>query len=261
MRRVFLLWIRKMSNRLAIIGGSVLPRLKDFEIAQELAMDTPFGPLASPLQLGKFANKEIVFLNRHGAIRNTPPHLINYQANIWALKQLSVDKLIGISIVGGIRSDMTPGYFVFPDQLIDYTYGRTNSFFLDDFSVDKHIDFTHPYCHELRNAFIQAAQALHLNYSDDATYGVTQGPRFETVAEINRLERDGCDVVGMTAMPEAILARELDMRYASIAIVGSKAAGRTDGLGITVEAIRSVVEQSLEKMRALLYQVVESLPS
>ena len=247
-----------MDKPIAIIGGSILSQLNHLHVDREFWPETPFGKTASPLKEGEFSGKKIIYLDRHGLDRNTPPHLINYRANMWALKSLGVEQAIGLSIVGGIRSDMTTGHFVFPDQIIDYTYGRPSSCH-KEFDVSQHIDFTHPYDNELRTKFIEAAQALHLNYTDDATYAVTQGPRFETMAEITKLERDGCDVVGMTAMPEALLARELGIHYASIAVVGSKAAGRTDGLGVSIKGIRQVVDERIEDLYQLLEHVIKNV--
>jgi 5'-methylthioinosine phosphorylase len=248
-----------MSNIIAIIGGSALPQLTDFAVDKVYWPETPFGKTSSSFEQGIFSGKEIIFFDRHGLERNTPPHKVNYRANMWALAQAGVTDVIGLSIVGGIRSDMTPGHFVFPNQLVDYTVDRANTCFEDDFNLSRHIDFTYPYTQSLRQSFIEAAQEMHLDYTDDATYAVTQGPRFETMAEVNRLERDGCDIVGMTAMPEALLARELNMRYASIVIVGSKAAGRTDGLSVSIDEIKLVVDASVAKMRNLVSLVVAKL--
>lgn len=243
-------------SKIAIIGGSALPKLAGFEENKRETVETPYGAPSAAILHGRFADCDVYFLDRHGEDRRTAPHKINYKANLWALHSLGVKKILGISIVGGIRADMAPGHFVFPDQLIDYTYGRANSFFDEDFDFDSHIDFTYPYCRQLHECLVESAQSLGLDYSDDATYGVTQGPRFETIAEINRLERDGCDIVGMTAMPEAALARELDIAYASIGIVGTKAAGRSDGLHINISEISSVVEASMEHMYRLLDDVL-----
>jgi 5'-deoxy-5'-methylthioadenosine phosphorylase len=254
-------WLPKMSE-IAILGGSAMPNLRDLNVIREEEVSTPFGAPSALLRIGKFGGKEIIFLDRHGFSLQSgylPPHRINYRANLFALYQAGVKKIIGVSIVGGIRSDMTPGHFVFPDQLIDYTHDRPSTFFEDHFERVHHTDFTYPYCPQLRELFIRSSQQLNLSYSDDATYGVTQGPRFETIAEINRLERDGCDIVGMTAMPEALLARELNMSYASIAVVGDKAAGRSDGLRNRMEEIKDVVDASMEKMRELLKLIVSQL--
>ncbi|MFN7096972.1 MAG: S-methyl-5'-thioinosine phosphorylase [Gammaproteobacteria bacterium] len=243
-------------SKVAILGGSLLPKLYDFQAQEVQLSETPFGFPSSALETGFFAEQEIVYLNRHGHERRIPPHKINYRANMWALKEAGVDVVIGLSVVGGIRSDMVPGHFVFPDQLIDYTYNRPSTCFEDNFDYTKHIDFTYPYCPKLHRLLIEAAQELALDFTDDATYGVTQGPRFETIAEINRMERDGCDIVGMTAMPEALLARELDMRYASIALVAAKAAGRSDGLGVSLNEMKTVIDDCLLQMHQLLLKVV-----
>lgn len=246
-------------SKIAIIGGSALPCLKQMQLLREEQVPTPYGATSSPLSFGRLGDEEIVFLGRHGLARTTPPHKINYRANIWALKEIGVKNIIGISIVGGIRADMTPGHLAFPDQLIDYTYNRPATFYDDDFNFSRHLDFTYPYCRDLHMTLVDAAQELNLDFSDAATYAVTQGPRFETLAEVNRLERDGCDIIGMTAMPEAVLARELDMRYACVAIVGTKAAGRSDGFNVDVEKIREVVNGSMEQMADLLSCVIEKL--
>lgn len=246
-------------NKIAIIGSSALHSLKQMQIHQEELISTPYGETSSHLAYGTFAEKEIIFLNRHGLTRTTPPHKINYRANIWALKQVGVEYIIGMSIVGGIRSDMTPGHFAFPDQLIDYTYNRPTTFYEEDFNFSRHLDFTYPYCRKLHRILVDSAQTLGLDFSDDATYGVLEGPRFETIAEVNRLERDGCDIIGMTAMPEAVLARELDMSYACVAIVGTKAAGRSDGVNVNVDRIREVVNDSMEQMEDLLSCAIQKL--
>jgi len=245
-----------MNKKFAILGGSALPRLEKFEVLEMRTIGTPFGSTSAPILRGMFANNEIFFLDRHGADRKTAPHKINYRANLWALHQLGVEQVIGLSNVGGIRSDMTPGHFAFPDQLIDYTHNRPNSFYEDNFDFSRHIDFSKPFCNKLHQQLVEAAQQLALDFTDDATYGVTQGPRFETIAEINRMERDGCDIVGMTAMPEAALARELKMRYATVAIVASKAAGRSDGLHVDIADIHAVVQRSLGKVHELLACIV-----
>lgn len=248
-----------MKTKLAVLGGSALPQLRFFEIIDSRTIGTPFGSTSAPILRGIFADHEIFFLDRHGAERKTAPHKINYRANIWALHQLGVDTIIGLSNVGGIRSDMTPGYFAFPDQLVDYTHNRANSFYEDNFDFSRHIDFSKPFNVELHQKLVEIAQNLNCDFTDDATYGVTQGPRFETVAEINRMERDGCDIVGMTAMPEAALARELKMRYAIIAIVASKAAGRSDGLHVDINDIHKVVQQSLGQVHEILAHLVTKL--
>ncbi|MBB71973.1 MAG: 5'-methylthioadenosine phosphorylase [Legionellales bacterium] len=248
-------------SKLAVIGGSALPTLRGLEVIDEVVVETPYGEPSAPILRGQLEGREVLFLDRHGRERCTPPHRINYRANVWALHHLGTTHIISGSVVGGIRSDMTAGHFVFPDQLIDYTYGRANTFFEDEFDFSRHVDFTHPYCPDLHRLLVDAAEELGLDYTDDATYGVTQGPRFETIAEVKRLERDGCDVVGMTAMPEAALAQEMGIRYASVAVVGGRAAGRTDGLQADIEAIRQTIEEGMQTMRELLRYVFLNLGS
>ena len=246
-------------SKLAIIGGSAIPQLKSFVVKKQERIETPYGETSAPLLHGVYAGRDIIFLYRHGEGRTTAPHKINYRANIWALKNNQVDNVISLALVGGIRADMTPGHFVFPDQLIDYTHGRPSTFFENDFNISRHLDFNYPYSTALHKVFVNAAQKLNLAYSDDAIYGVVQGPRFETIAEVNRLEKDGCDIIGMTAMPEAVLAAELEMNYASIAIVGTKVAGRSDGVRVDIDEMNRVIDGSMEKMYELLSSVVNSI--
>jgi 5'-methylthioinosine phosphorylase len=246
-------------SKIAIIAGAVLPYLKQMRVLREEHVNTPYGETSSPLMHTTFADQDVIFLDRHGLSRSTAPHKINYRANIWALHALGVSHAIGISIVGGIRADMTPGHFAFPDQLIDYTTNRPSTFYDNDFNFARHIDFTYPYCRELHTTLVDAAQELNLDFSDNATYGVTQGPRFETLAEVNRLERDGCDIIGMTSMPEAVLARELALHYACLAIVGTKAAGRSDGFHVDIGKVRDVVDASMAQMVELLDCVIRRI--
>ena len=172
----------------------------------------------------------VVFLARHGYGHTIAPHDINYRANVWALREAGVKALIACSAVGGIRDDLLPGTLVVPDQIIDYTWGRAVSYFSGEDQPVVHIDFSHPYDATLRRRLIEAAQAVGQPLATDGCYGCTQGPRLETVAEVHRYRRDGCDMLGMTAMPEAALARELDLPYAMLAAVANRAAGLPAGL-------------------------------
>jgi purine nucleoside phosphorylase len=187
-----------------------------------------------------------------------PPHKINYRANLWALHRIGVRQVIAVAAVGGIREDMTPGVLAFPDQLVDYTWGRHCTFFEDNLSHVTHIDFTEPYCGELRTRLIRAARALDIEARESCTYAATQGPRLETAAEIRKLERDGCDLVGMTGMPEAALARELEMRYAACAVVANRAAGKAPG-EITMAEIERNLLVGMNQVKALLEQVTPTL--
>ena len=211
---------------LAIIGGTGLTRLPEFEIIRREKVATPYGDPSADLTFGKLYGQDIVFLARHGEKHAVPPHRINYRANIWALKQSGANGILAVAAVGGIRADMAPGKIAIPGQLIDYTYGRAHTFFEDDLDHVIHIDFTQPYSPQLREKLLNAAAVAGLSVIDGGVYGCTQGPRLETPAEITRMERDGCDLVGMTGMPEAALAREAGMDYACCAVVANWAAGR-----------------------------------
>jgi len=197
-----------------------------------------------------------VFLARHGYGSNIPPHRVNYRANIWALKDMGLENVIAVNAVGGIRPDLAPGTLLIPDQIIDYTSSRGHTFFEDGLSHVVHVDFTDPYCVRLRNVLVEAAQAL--GVAEGGTYAATQGPRLETAAEVDRLERDGCHVVGMTGMPEAALARELDLCYAACAVVANPAAGRGPG-PITMAEIDGHLKIGMEKVRALLGQAIPQI--
>ncbi|HXH02060.1 MAG TPA: S-methyl-5'-thioinosine phosphorylase [Candidatus Competibacteraceae bacterium] len=245
-----------MANALlAIIGGTGLTSLEGLEITGREVVSTPYGEPSGPLTHGKLFQREVVFLPRHGHHHTIPPHRINYRANIWALKHIGVERIIAVAAVGGITAEMAPGRLVFPDQIIDYTWGRYHTFFEENLEQVVHVDFTAPYCPQLRQALIQAARAAQLGASERGTYGATQGPRLETAAEIARMERDGCDIVGMTGMPEAALARELKLSYATCAVVVNWAAGKSAG-PITMDEIQQHLQVGMGKVRTLLQNVL-----
>ncbi len=214
---------------LAIIGGSGFQRLPGLQVSEAKSLDTPFGAISAPLVHGRLAGHPVLFLPRHGEGHRLPPHRINYRANLWALRAGGARRVLGLAAVGGITAGFGPRAFAVPDQLIDYTHGRAQSFHDDDAVAVTHLDFTEPYCPELRIDLLRACAAAGVAAAAHATYGVTQGPRLETAAEIARMERDGCDLVGMTGMPEAVLARELGLCYASLAFVVNWAAGKGEG--------------------------------
>jgi len=243
---------------LAIIGGTGLTSLDGLTIKEKRTVDTPFGQPSSELLVGEFQGHPVIFLPRHGQQHRIPPHKINYRANIWALKNQGVENILAVAAVGGIRDDMAPGVIAIPDQIIDYTYGREHSFFSDDFSSDKHIDFTYPYDENLRQQLISAAQQQAIACVKDGTYAAVQGPRLETAAEIRRLANDGCSMVGMTGMPEASLARELELAYASCAVSANWAAGLSDS-EITMADIEQTVANGMSKIKQLLTQLIPSL--
>ena len=239
----------------AIIGGTGLDQLDDLHIQRRATVDTPFGTPAAPLNYGQLQGRDVIFLPRHGDAHALPPHKINYRANLWALKQAEVTDIIAVAAVGGITPAMHPGRIAVPEQIIDYTYGRAHTFFETDLDQVVHIDFTTPYCATLRQRLIQAARQVGLDICTQGVYGATQGPRLETAAEIRRLERDGCDLVGMTGMPEAALARELELSYACCAVVVNWAAGKTAGV-ITMDEIKRHLQTGITDVKQLLIQAL-----
>lgn len=211
---------------LAIIGGSGLTRLQGLEITRRQVIHTPYGEPSAPITHGILNNRQVAFLPRHGTAHTIPPHKVNYRANVWALKHIGAQRILAIAAVGGIGSEMAPGVIAIPDQIIDYTYGRDHTYFEHDLTKVTHIDFTHPYSEKIRQQLMRAAKAANVTVVPRGVYGATQGPRLETAMEINRMERDGCSLVGMTGMPETALARELGLEYACCAVVANWAAGR-----------------------------------
>jgi 5'-methylthioinosine phosphorylase len=244
-----------MTIEFAVIGGTGLTEIEGLEVTHREVVHTPYGEPSGPITHGIIAGKHIAFLARHGYTANIPPHRVNYRANIWALKSLGIDKVVAIAAVGGITPDMQPTRLVIPDQIVDYTYGRAHTFFEDGLEHVTHIDFSWPYCAELRNTLLAAAQCAGIAVVPHGTYAATQGPRLETAGEIRRLERDGCDLVGMTAMPEAALARELDMCYAACAVVANWAAGKSDE-EISMDEIHENLIVGMANARALLRGLV-----
>ncbi|MGA8260019.1 MAG: S-methyl-5'-thioinosine phosphorylase [Arenicellales bacterium] len=224
-----------------IIGGSGFRRWEKFHHVETVAIETPYTPQAVRLFKGTLGANEILFIPRHGPEHSLPPHRINYRANISALKEYGVTAVLAIAAVGGITSAARPGSLMIPDQILDYTYGRAHTFFDGEDGVAGHVDMTEPYCEALRRRLVEAAGRAGIELAGRGTYAATQGPRFETAAEIDRLERDGADVVGMTGMPEAALAREAQLAYAAIAMVVNPAAGRAGGDITMVEIERWLV--------------------
>jgi 5'-deoxy-5'-methylthioadenosine phosphorylase len=236
----------------AIIGGSGLTQIKDLKIVRREVMRTPYGEPSAPLVYGELGGSEVVFLPRHGQSHTIPPHDINYRANLWAIKQIGVKCVVAVNAVGGISAGyLVPTTLVVPNQIIDYTWGRAQTFFGSEHRQVTHVDFTEPYCPALRRTLIEAARRAGIALLESGTYGATQGPRFESAAEIRRMERDGCDIVGMTGMPEAGLARELELCYASVAVIVNPAAGKAEG-EISVNEIDKYLKSGMGRVRELL---------
>jgi 5'-methylthioinosine phosphorylase len=243
---------------IAIIGGSGLDLLPFFNDGESITTDTPYGKHSGPIltQSGG-VHSPTFFLPRHGSQHEWPPHLVNYRANIWMLKSLGVKKIIACNVVGGITEKMSPATLLVPHQLIDYTWGREQTFFsgaaceysnewIQPYAVE-HYDFTHPYTESLRQKIMQFLTSANIHYIDGGVYGCTQGPRLETAAEIQRMKKDGCDIVGMTSMPEAILARELDMEYVCLSLVVNWAPGITTQL-LSIEKIMETISAETKKV-------------
>lgn len=242
---------------LAVIGGSGLSQLANLEVTERRAVPTPYGEPSGPLTFGRIGGRAVVFLARHGYGHTIAPHEVNYRANLWALKRERVEAVVSIASVGGIRSDLGPGSLALPHQVIDYTWGRRATFFEGAGAAVTHIDFTEPFSAAQRARILKAAADCGEAMSDGAVYAATQGPRLETAAEIRRLERDGADIVGMTAMPEAALARELGLEYAMIAVVANHAAGRgTSEHGIALEQIEAVLAAAMGRVRRIVERLV-----
>jgi len=235
----------------AIIGGTGLTELPGLTLHEAVPAQTPFGPPSADILRGRYAGREVLFLARHGHPHRIPPHQVNYRANLWALRQAGAEAIVAVNAVGGIHSAMGAGHLCVPHQLIDYTYGRAHSFFEGDIEHVTHVDFSYPYDEALRQRLIAALAAEGVLFSSHGVYGCTQGPRLETVAEIARMERDGCDIVGMTGMPEAVLARELELPYACLALVVNPAAGKSTGI-ITMAEIEAALAEGIGRVRAVL---------
>ncbi|MCF7989713.1 MAG: S-methyl-5'-thioinosine phosphorylase [Thiohalocapsa sp.] len=241
-------------GQMAIIGGSgFAAALPELEVDAHKAVQTAYGTPSAALVQGRLADRSVVFLARHGDGHRLPPHKVNYRANIQALSDAGVDRIIALAAVGGISDGFGPLALCVPDQIVDYTHGRESSFHDggDDGGEVVHIDFSYPFSASLRGLLLDAGRAADIPVTDGATYAVTQGPRLETAAEINRLERDGCDIVGMTLMPEAALARERGIAYGCLAFVVNWAAGKGEG-EIGMDEIRENLDRCQTQVRRLL---------
>jgi len=242
-------------TKLAIIGGTGLTAIDELAILSSELVETPFGKPSAPLIKGELAGKEVVFLARHGEDHTIAPHKINYRANIWALNNIGVTEVLAVAAVGGIHKDIPPEKIAIPDQIIDYTYDRKHTYFEAESSEVTHIDFTQPYSEKLREILCLAAESKAINVYKGGCYAATQGPRLETAAEVSRLKKDGCDIVGMTGMPEASLAKELEIDYACCALSVNWAAG-INSAEITMQEIELHVANGMAQVKQLLVEAV-----
>lgn len=241
----------------AVIGGTGVDQLPGLRVLEEVCPETSWGRASRPLQKGCLGGASVWFLQRHGSPGAIPPHRINYRANIASLQAVGASRVIAIHAVGGLHVDLPPGTLLVPDQLVDYTWGREHTF---DEGADgrlQHIDFTWPYDVWLREALLAAADQAGLACRAGGVHAVTQGPRLETAAEVRRLQRDGCDVVGMTGMPEASLAREAGLAYASLCMVVNAAAGLGEA-PLTLISMRETLQANAGRIRALLSALLKA---
>jgi 5'-methylthioinosine phosphorylase len=243
---------------LALIGGTGLYRFPGLEQVERHALDTPYGAPSDSIVVGQVGRHRVAFLARHGESHTIPPHRVNYRANIWALHHLGARRVVGVNAVGGIRADMGPRVVAVPDQIIDYTHERLTSYCDVAGAEVRHIDFSEPYTARLRTALVAAAERAAVAVVDGGCYGATQGPRLETRAEIARMRKDGCDLVGMTGMPEAALARELELDFACLALVANWAAGCGDAAEISLPEIFANLEAATAKVPAIIGALLDA---
>ena len=238
---------------LGIIGGSGLDSMADLRVLHREPCTTPYGDPSAPLSVGTLNGRDVVFMPRHGSDHSIAPHRINYRANLWAMHALGVRDIVAVAAVGVIAAGMASGSLLVPDQIIDYTHGREGTYFDGVSNPLDHVDFTLPFCAAMRQRLLAAGATTGIKLRDGGTYAATQGPRLETAAEINRMERDGADIVGMTGMPEAVLARELGLCYAMLAVVVNAAAGRGDSSsGVSLADIDAVANSAMQRVGRLL---------
>ena len=247
-----------LKRTIAIIGGTGLTELEVPRITHTHNVETALGKPSSPVQEGIWSGRRVLFLARHGHPHAVPPHKVNYRANLLALKELGATHIIAVNAVGGIHKEMVSGRIAVPHQVVDYTWGRESTYFDGVYRPLDHIDLTHPYDEGLRQHMLNAARQMDIPVSNFGVYAATQGPRLETIAEIVRLERDGCDLVGMTGMPEAALARELKIPYASVCLVVNPAAGKS-AHEITMQEIKAVISSGMGQVRDLIAESLKAI--
>ena len=242
-------------NTLGLIGGTGLDNWGDAESI--VVAETPYGVASAELQVYCYAGIRILFLARHGHTHRIPPHRVNYRANCWAMKEMAVDHLLGVNAVGAIRAGIRESDLLIPDQIIDYTWGRKHTI-SDSGDVPLiHADFEFPYNGELRKMLVTAAASAGVHIHDSGTHGVAQGPRFESAAEVSRMQRDGCDVVGMTAMPEVGIARELGLDFAGLCVISNIASGLSDE-PVNHQDILVVLKTAMDNARKLIRAVLDT---
>ncbi|MBE3578206.1 MAG: S-methyl-5'-thioadenosine phosphorylase [Limnochordales bacterium] len=248
----------RTAEAVAIIGGSGVYDLEGFESEGPVRVETPYG--AVEVFAGRLAGRPVYFLPRHGTGHALPPHRVNYRGNIWALRELGVTQVLATNAVGSLRYDLRPGRLVAVDQFLDFTRGRPGTFFDGSDGRVVHTDLTEPYCPRLRALIVAAARALDLDVEEKGCYVCAEGPRYETAAEIRFFRQAGGDVVGMTGVPETVLAREAGLCYAAVALVTNMGAGM-EPVTLRHEDVVSRMQEGAGALRQLLTRVVALLPA
>lgn len=243
--------------KIGIIAGSGFYNIGDAHVVKKRGMSTPFGEPSDVHTIFAIGNKEVAFLPRHGSSHHIPPHKVNYRANLWGLHELGVERILSIGAVGGIKRVFKPGTIVIPDQVIDMTCGRMSSFY--DGPDVIHIDFTEPYCPAMRKVLLQAGTRMGIPLINGGTYVCTNGPRLETSAEIKVFKMMGGDLVGMTGMPEAALAKELELCFTSINVVTNPAAGMGRSRLTTTEVVHTM-QQTGKDLKRLIKIFLSLIP-
>lgn len=241
----------------AVIGGTGMNAWPGLEVREARRVETPYGDASGPLCFGRWEEMDVLFFARHGEGHRVPPHAINYRANLWALHAVGVRQIVAVSAVGGIHPALGPARLAIPDDLIDYSWGREHSYSDGPNVPLQHVEFTEPYAQNVRRVLLEAAREAGVDVMDGGVMAVTQGPRLETAAEVRRLHRDGCDMIGMTNMPEAALAAELGIEYASLALSVNWAAGF--GSGSIHGEIEQSVAEGMARVRAILKSALPRL--
>ena len=242
---------------MGVFGGSGFYSF--LEGVEEIEVDTPYGAPSSPLLVGEISERPVAFMPRHGVKHELPPHRINYRANVWAMKQVGVERILGPCAVGSLRADVEPGHFVVCDQLVDRTWGRPDTFY--DGPVTTHVSFADPYCPTMRDVTLRESRALDLPVHERGTGVVVQGPRFSTRAESAWYQSQGWEVINMTQHPEAVLARELELCYANISLVTDYDVGVGDRPPVSHAEVVRVFDENLGRLRELLFRIVPELPA
>lgn len=245
-------------SKIGVIGGSGLYEIEGFVLRKRQAVATPYGKPSDKYLLGKIGKTEVVFLPRHGSHHNIPPHMINYRANIFGFHKLGVKRVLSISAVGGIRKGLKPGDIVILDQVLDMTRNRKSTFY-DGKNGVVHIDFTDPYCPELRETLKKAGRRVRVSVKNGGTYVAVEGPRLESASEIRSFGILGGDVVGMTGMPEASLARELEICYSGLSVVANYAAG-ISRRKLTVAEVMEAMKAATTNIKRLLSETFRLIP-